>query len=73
VSLIGKGVKIMYEIGKYTNAIGDEEAMKKVHLSKQVLNVIPIAYPISKVLIPLVDPDLAKDMGNAISRETNRR
>lgn len=73
INLVGRGIKILGELSDATQAIGDEEAMKDVHLRKAILNVVPIGYQIQKIIIPMVDSELAKDMGNAITKETNRR
>jgi len=73
VSLGAKVGKILAELWKATQAYGDEDAMKKVHLRKHILNIIPIGYQVQSELIPMLDSDLAKDMGNAISKDTNKR
>ena len=72
VSLLGKVAKIIGALYDETVA-EDQKARDKVHVWKHILNIIPIGYPVSKTLLPLMDAELAKDMGNNISKETNRR
>jgi hypothetical protein len=72
VGLLSKGFKAVGAIAAETGALG-EDAQEKAHAAKYILNMIPIGYQVSKTLVPLVDQELAKEMGNVIAKETNRR
>jgi len=72
VTLLSKAGKILNAIRKATVAETEKER-ENANVAKHILNIVPIGYQVSKTFIPLIDAELAKDMGNRISPETNRR
>ena len=53
-------------------ATGDAKMMKKAHPTKYFLNVIPGAYQFQRDILPLVDPELAREMGIVVAIDSRR-
>ena len=75
ISLLSRGQKIITHLSKeaYGYATDDEKMMDKAHPTKYFLDVIPIASQFNREILPLIDPELAKELGIRVTVETGRR
>jgi hypothetical protein len=53
----------------YAYSIGDEEMQDKAHPLKYFLNLMPVASQASTELLPLINPEMAKDLGIRVTAE----
>ena len=57
----------------YGMVTDNEDIIEKAHPTKYFLNVIPIAYQFQRDALPLVNPELAKELGIRVSAESRRQ
>jgi hypothetical protein len=71
LSLLGKAEKIVQYLATegYAQAVGDEELAKKTKVIKYLLDPIPIASQFQKEILPIIDPELAKELGIRVTVE----
>jgi hypothetical protein len=50
----------------YAYTVEDEELMKKTHVAKPVLNLIPGASQFERTILPMIAPDLSREMGRVV-------
>jgi hypothetical protein len=74
ISLLNNVVKFTYHTGKAITGelAGNAEWTDKAHPMKYLLRSFPVAKPITDYAIPLLAPDLAKEMGVQISTNAGR-
>ena len=65
LGLLSKSEKFIRDFSKWGmgGITGDEEAQEKAHPLKYFLNMMPVASQFQNELLPLLDPELAKEMG----------
>jgi hypothetical protein len=75
VGLVSKALDIVWAVGEYGagGITGDKEMMEDANVAKYILNIVPVGYQIQRQIIPLLDAELAKEMGNSISKEVRRK
>jgi hypothetical protein len=75
ISLLSKAEKAIVHISKeaYGGATGNEEMVDKAHPTKYFLDIIPVVSQFDREVLPLVDPELAKEMGIRVSAEARQR
>jgi hypothetical protein len=56
----------------YYDASGDEKGADKTYPMKYFINLIPIGSQFQNEVLPLIDPELAKEMGVRVSAESRR-
>ena len=57
----------------YYDISGDEKGADKTYPMKYFINLIPIGSQFQNEVLPLIDPELAKEMGVRVSAEARRR
>jgi hypothetical protein len=74
LSLIASVTRIFSAFGKeiYGRVTEDQEMMDKAYPAKYFFNIIPGAYQFQTDFLPLLDPELAKEMGIRVTK-TDRR
>jgi len=75
VGLLSKAFKIVDQLATegYGMATDDEEMMKKAHALKYTLNIIPGLSQAQNELLPYLYPELAKDLGIRVTKESRSR
>lgn len=75
VSLLSKGLKIIQQLSLegYGMATDDEEMMKKSHALKYTFNIIPGLSQGLNEALPYLYPELAKDLGVRVTKESRSR
>ena len=56
----------------YYDISGDEKGADKTYPMKYFINLIPIGSQFQNEVLPLIDPELAKEMGVRVSAEARR-
>jgi hypothetical protein len=74
IGILSKAIKMLSQIGTegYAIATDDEEMAKKAHGLKYTLNIIPGLAQIQTEVLPYLNPELAKEMGIKVSKESRR-
>jgi hypothetical protein len=62
---------LLTEVTGYT--LGDQEMIDKTYPTKYFLNMIPVAAQFQNEILPLIDPELAKEMGIRVTAEARQR
>jgi hypothetical protein len=75
LGLLVKAEKIIEHVLRegYGVATDNEDIIEKAHPTKYFLNVIPGAYQFQRDALPLVNPELAKELGVRVSAESRRQ
>jgi hypothetical protein len=75
LGLLTKTEKIIEHVLRegYGMATDNEDIIEKAHPTKYFLNVIPGAYQFQRDALPLVNPELAKELGVRVSAESRRQ
>jgi hypothetical protein len=75
VGLLSKGLKIVQQVGSEGIGIAtdDEEMMKKAHGLKYTFNIIPGLSQAQNEVLPYLYPELAKEMGIRVTKESRSR
>jgi hypothetical protein len=65
---LGNAYRALEALGTATYAytVEDEELMKKTHVAKPVLNLIPGASQFERTILPMIAPDLSREMGRVV-------
>ena len=74
VGLLSKALKIIQQVSKegYGIITEDEEMMEKAHGLKYLLNIIPGLSQAQNEVLPYLNPELAKEMGIKVTKESRR-
>ena len=56
----------------YGFSIGDEKMMEKAHTLKASLDMLPIFSQFQREILPMIDPELAKEMGIKVTAEARQ-
>jgi hypothetical protein len=75
LSLLTKGERFLEALLKESagTITEDEDLVKKGHPIKSFLDMIPIASQFQSEILPIVDPELAKELGIRVSAESRRQ
>lgn len=75
LGLLSKVEKILTNTVRegYGFAIDDDEMMDKAHPTKYFLNIVPGLAQFQQEALPLIDPELAKDLGVRVTSESRMR
>jgi len=78
IPALGLGVKaeqFLQALGKetYGRAIGDDEIIDKTHPQKYFLNLMPVGAQIQNELMPIIDPEWARENGIRVTAERTGR
>lgn len=75
ITLVNKSIKALLDIEKETRGrlLGDEELMEKAHPGKRILDLIPGPSQFQQEILPLIDPELAKEWGIRVTAEARRQ
>lgn len=71
LGLLSKGERFLEAGVKeiYAYAIDDEQMMDKTHPLKYFLNLIPISSQYQNEILPIIDPEMAREMGIRVTAE----
>ena len=74
VGLLSKSLKIVQQLSLegYGIATDNEEMMEKSHGLKYMLNIIPGLSQAQNELLPYINPELAKELGVRVTKESRR-
>lgn len=75
LSLLTKGERFLEALGKESvgSITEDEDLIKKGHPVKSFLDMIPFASQFQSEILPIVDPELAKELGIRVTAESRRQ
>jgi hypothetical protein len=75
LGLLSKTFSLFGAVSKeiYYNVDDDEKAAGKTYPTKYFINLIPIGSQFQNEILPLINPELAKEMGVRVSAESRRR
>ena len=75
LGLISKVLSFFTALGKegYYIAIDDDKKEEKTYPTKYFINLIPVAAQLQNEVLPLVDPELAKEMGVRVTSQSRRQ
>jgi len=75
LGLLTKAEKIIEHVTReaYGEITSNEDVIQNAHPTKYFLNIIPIGYQFQRDVLPLIDPELAKEMGIRVSAESRRQ
>jgi hypothetical protein len=75
LGILVKAEKAIVDLERETRGTltGDEELMDKAHPTKRVLDLIPGPSQFQQEILPLISPDLAKEMGIRVTAEARRQ
>jgi hypothetical protein len=75
LGLFTKVISLLNALSKeiYYTAADDEKGQDKTYPLKYFINLIPIGSQFLNEILPLIDPELAKEMGVRVSAESRRR
>ena len=75
ITLLSKAEKTIAHLSKevYGYETDNEEMMDKAHPTKNFLDLIPIISQFNREILPIIDPELAKELGIRINAEARQR
>ena len=75
LGLLTKAERIIEHVVRegYGVATDNQDIIEKAHPTKYFLNVIPGAYQFQRDVLPLVNPELAKELGIRVTVESRRQ
>jgi len=75
LGLLSRTQKIFVHVSKeaYGYGMGDEDIMKNAHPTKYFLNLIPVASQFQNEILPIMYPEIAKELGIRVSAEARQR